>query len=134
MTDNMTLIDVNGEIHFLTQDQVRMMMTIGWLSFLSSWIMNLLFYKVHPSSVDFCIRDKCFVYVLGKRRSLLCQKADVVENWNCTQKKLKIVTLELEHELINKWLKKFGKKSSSFIIIEKIFRLSFSHLSDNDKW
>ena len=31
----------------------------------------------------------------------------------------------IEHELINKCLKKIGKKSLYFIIIEKIFRLSF---------
>ena len=72
MTDKMRLTDVNGELHFLTQDQIRMMLTIGWLSFFTSWLMNILFYKVHPSSVDFCIRDKCFIYVLGKRKSLLC--------------------------------------------------------------
>jgi len=38
MTDKMKLTDVNGELHFLNKDQVRMMLTIGWLSFFTSWL------------------------------------------------------------------------------------------------
>ena len=49
----MTLIDVHGNPHIMTQTQVTNMLLIGWAAFLSSWIMNILYYKLHPSDVDF---------------------------------------------------------------------------------
>ena len=52
-----------------------MMLTIGWLTFLAAWIMNILFYKVHPSAVDFSpkrMKEKMFIYIFGKKYSLLC--------------------------------------------------------------
>ena len=75
MTPNMRLIDVNGAPHVLTEHQVRMMITIGWVTFLAAWLMNLLNYKVHPSSVNFTIKGKMFIYILGKKynlHSILC--------------------------------------------------------------
>ena len=73
LTDDMKLIDVNGNSHELTKLQVRMIILTGWLAFLSSWIMNILFYMVHPSSVDINpkrFKDKCFVYIFGKKKYL----------------------------------------------------------------
>ena len=71
LSDNMRLIDLNGNPHPMTKFQVRMMMLIGWLAFLSAALMNILFYKVHPSFVDFSpkrFKEKCFIYFLGKKK------------------------------------------------------------------
>ena len=49
------------------------MMAVGWMAFLGSWLMNVLFYKVHPSSVDFSkkgMREKLFIHVQGEKRYL----------------------------------------------------------------
>ena len=75
MTPTMKLIDINGVPHELTEAQVRMMIMIGWLTFLAAWVMNILFYKTHPSAVDFSpkrFRDKMFIYIFGKKYSLIC--------------------------------------------------------------
>ena len=53
--------------------QVRVMMAVGWMAFLVSWLMNILFYKVHPSAVDCSmkgVREKLFIHVQGKKRFL----------------------------------------------------------------
>ena len=75
MTPNMRLIDVNGLPHELTEFQVRMMITIGWLTFLAAWVMTICFYITHPSAVDFSpkrFKDKMFIYIFGKKYSLIC--------------------------------------------------------------
>ena len=75
MTPDMRLIDLNGLEHELTEYQVRMMMAIGWLTFLAAWVMNICFYKTHPSAVDFSpkrFRDKMFIYIFGVKYSLIC--------------------------------------------------------------
>ena len=49
------------------------MMAVGWTAFLGSWLMNILFYKVHPSSVDFSkmgMMEKLFIHVQGEKRFL----------------------------------------------------------------
>ena len=43
---------------------------VGWAAFLGSWLMNILFYKVHPSSVDFSYREKLYIHILGEKRFL----------------------------------------------------------------
>ena len=45
-------------------------MLIGWVAFLGSWGMNILFYKGHPSSVDFSFKEKLYIHILGKKRLL----------------------------------------------------------------
>ena len=72
MTPNMRLIDVNGSPHVLTEHQVKMMITIGWVTFLAAWLMNLLNYKVHPSSVNFSPKEKMFIYIFGKKYNIHC--------------------------------------------------------------
>ena len=72
MTPNMMLIDVNGAPHVLTEHQVMMMITIGWVTFLAAWLMNLLNYTVHPSSVNFNPTEKMFIYIFGKKYNLRC--------------------------------------------------------------
>ena len=49
------------------------MMAVGWMAFMGAWLMNALFYKVHPSGVDSSsegMREKLFIHVLGKKRYL----------------------------------------------------------------
>ena len=46
------------------------MMLIGWAAFLGSWVMNILFYKFHPSGVEFSLREKLYIHILGKKRFL----------------------------------------------------------------
>ena len=49
------------------------MMAVGWMAFMGSWLMNVLFYKFHPSSVDFSkkgMREKLFIHVQGEKRYL----------------------------------------------------------------
>ena len=73
----MRLIDVNGNSHPMTKYQVRMMMLLGWVAFLFAWVMNILFYKVHPSAVDFSpkrFKDRCFLYVVGKKMDFFSTK------------------------------------------------------------
>ena len=75
VSPNMRLIDVNGLPHELTELQVWMMITIGWLTFIAAWVMNICFYKTHPSSVDFSPKrftEKMFIYIFGKKYSLSC--------------------------------------------------------------
>ena len=71
LSDSMKLIDVNGNCHPMTKFQVRMMITIGWLAFLLAALMNILFYKVHPSYVDFNpkrFKERCFIYYFGRKK------------------------------------------------------------------
>ena len=56
VTPKMTLIDVHGNPHIMTQTQVTSLIIIGWVAFFSAWMMNILYYKVHPSDVDFSPR------------------------------------------------------------------------------
>ena len=83
MTPNMRLIDVNGAPHVLTEHQVMMMITIGWVTFLAAWLMNLLNYKVHPSSVKFSPKEKMFIYIFGKKYNLCksgcCSKGEFTQ-------------------------------------------------------
>ena len=44
--DGMTLVDLNGIPRELTQTQVSNMVIIGWVTFFSSWMANILYYKV----------------------------------------------------------------------------------------
>ena len=70
LSDSMRLIDVNGNPHPMTKFQVRMMIMIGWLAFLLAGLMNVLFYNVHPSFVDFSpkrFKEKCFIYFFGRK-------------------------------------------------------------------
>ena len=82
VTDEMKLIDVNGNPHVMTPRQVGVMIIIGWASFLLAWIMNIMFYKVHPSSVDFSLSGLCkkmFIYICGRKISLGCSGQDETE-------------------------------------------------------
>ena len=73
LSDNMKIDDVNGRPHILTQYQVQVILVIGWVSFLASWICNIIYYKVHPSEVDFDpgrSKSRLFIYLLGRKIKL----------------------------------------------------------------
>ena len=73
MNPEMKLIDVNGDPHRLTPDQVTKMIIVGWAAFMLAGVMNIAYYKVHPSSVDFSpsrLWKKMFIYIFGKKMSL----------------------------------------------------------------
>ena len=64
--ERMTLEDVYGNDHDLTPHHVRVMLAVGWACFLGSWLVNIAYYKVHPSAVDvFSLSDKWKLYVFG---------------------------------------------------------------------
>ena len=72
-SDDDKILDVNGRPHSLTQHHVIIILVIGWTSFIMSWIFNILYYKVHPSAVDFKfkrVRARLFIYVFGHRCKL----------------------------------------------------------------
>ena len=62
----MTIKDIHGNDHDLTQHQVRVMLAVGWACFLGSWLVNIAYYKFHPSAVEvFSLSDKRKLYVFG---------------------------------------------------------------------
>ena len=78
----MTITDISGNDHPLRRPHVIVMLAVGWACFLGSWLVNIAYYKVHPSAVDvFSLSDKWKLYVFGtdvffsrkKDASLLCE-------------------------------------------------------------
>ena len=70
LSDSMRLIDLNGNPHPVTKLNVIIMILIGWLAFVLAWLMNVLFYTVHPSFVDFNLKrfkERCFIYLFGRK-------------------------------------------------------------------
>ena len=45
--------DIYGNDHYLTPHHVRVMLGVGWACFLGSWLINIAYYKFHPSAVEF---------------------------------------------------------------------------------
>ena len=75
----MSLVDVHGRVRLLTDQQVHVTLVIGWVSFLLSWVFNIMYYRVHPSAVDFNpsrSRARLFIYILGRRIKLPGYRAD----------------------------------------------------------
>merc|ERR1712032_724682 len=73
MKEDMKLIDINGIPHPLSPGQVGVMMAIGWICFLLSWAFNALFYKLHPSSIDFDkerFGERFHVHLRGHKKTL----------------------------------------------------------------
>ena len=84
LSDSMRLIDVNGNPHPMTKLQVRMMIMIGWLAFLLAALMNILFYNVHPSFVDFSpkrFKEKCFIYIFGRQKVIYGNRKGKQYQW-----------------------------------------------------
>ena len=63
----MKITDIYGNDHDLSLLHVIVMLAVGWACFLGSWLVNIAYYKFHPSSVDvFSSQDKMELYVLGE--------------------------------------------------------------------
>ena len=99
-SDNMEIRDVNGRPHCLTQYQVQIILIIGWVSFLLSWLSNIIYYKFHPSGVDVGrSRSRLFIYFLGKKVELLGYKEEMeVEEFEDIKEEDKLNTDEKEVE------------------------------------
>ena len=66
MRDDMTIKDLYGNEHDLSKHSVGVMIGAGWAFFIISWIINVGYYKFHPSSVEvFSFSDKKILYVFG---------------------------------------------------------------------
>ena len=65
--DGMTIKDIYGNAHDLTPHHVRVMLGVGWACFLGSWLINIAYYKFHPSAVEvLSLYDKKKLYVFGR--------------------------------------------------------------------
>ena len=49
---SMNLIDVNGMDHDLKTYHITMMLLFGWFFFIVSYIVNIVYYIIHPSGVN----------------------------------------------------------------------------------
>ena len=68
MRERMTIKDLYGNEHDLSKLSVGVMIGAGWAFFVISWIINVAYYKFHPSSVDvLSFSDKKILYVFGVR-------------------------------------------------------------------
>ena len=64
----MVITDLYGHDHHLSKLFVGVMIGAGWAFFIISWIINVGYYKFHPSSVEvFSLKDKKILYVFGRR-------------------------------------------------------------------
>ena len=65
----MTINDIYGNDYDLKPYHVHVMLGVGWACFLGSWLINIAYYKFHPSSVDVFSKEifsqKRFLYLFG---------------------------------------------------------------------
>ena len=64
---------------------VTMMMAVGWVTFLLSYVVNVAFYMIHPSGVDINrsrFRNKWYFYINGRRVNLSFKRNEVLEKRN----------------------------------------------------
>ena len=63
----MTIKDIYGNEHELTPHHVHVMLGVGWACFLGSWLVNIAYYKFHPSAVEvFSLSDKKKLFIFGR--------------------------------------------------------------------
>ena len=63
----MKIKDIYGNDHDLSPHHVILLLIVGWACFLGSWLVNIAYYKFHPSAVDvFSLSDKRMLYVFGR--------------------------------------------------------------------
>ena len=69
MSNDMKLIDVHGVEHKFARHHINWMISIGWLSFFLAAVLNIIYYKLHPSAVDFNLgrmQRKLFLNIFGR--------------------------------------------------------------------
>ena len=65
-TEGMIIRDIYGNPHNLRSHHVNVIIGVGWASFLGSWVINIAYYNIHPSSVDmFSLSNKRILHVFG---------------------------------------------------------------------
>ena len=74
LREGMRIIDIFGTDHDLTKLHVRVILIVGWACFLGSWIINLGYYKFHPSSVASDFKKKNEIFILGQKTKVPWQK------------------------------------------------------------
>ena len=102
----MKIIDTYGNDHPLTPHQVRVMLAVGWACFLGSWLVNIAYYKFHPSSVDvFSLNDKMELYVLGEnvfseigRKNLLQRIVGLIQKMKGQEEENERITQDVDVE------------------------------------
>ena len=70
--DDLFIVDTNGMKVPFSRTSVLNQLKFGWLVFFIAVLLNILFYKLHPSAVDFDLkrsRDKMDFYILGRKYS-----------------------------------------------------------------
>ena len=50
--EEMILLDMNGNIKFISPATVHVMLAVGWGTFIVSWIVNIIYYLLHPLAID----------------------------------------------------------------------------------
>ena len=68
--DQMTVKDFYGEVHGLPRLTVLVLLTASWLFYLLSLLLDVLYYKLHPSFVLLSPKNKKSVYIFGVCRQL----------------------------------------------------------------
>ena len=89
----MKLIDVNGVEHPLSDYNVTIILVVGWTSFILAYVFNILYYKVHPSGVDFNFsrfRNKLHFYICGYRIDFNAGEKDKLHKNSIEMEKLVI--------------------------------------------
>ena len=106
--NTMKLVDVNGMVHEINCYHISMMLLAGWICFLLSFILNIVYYAIHPSGVDFNKErfDKRFYFHLCGTEIGMCgpkvsQMKDVVqEKENLAKRKdnsSHVIDIEMEN-------------------------------------
>ena len=85
MTEGMTIKDVDGKEQDFPQITVHVMIGVGWVCFIGSWLINIAYYKFHPSSVDVFSLDvfskKRLSYIF--RQNTFAKKTPASKNKKC---------------------------------------------------
>ena len=69
--DKMEILDFYGVKHPLGWSTVVVILVAAWLSAVLSLLLDILYYKLHPSAVDLSLKNKTSVYIFGVRRRVL---------------------------------------------------------------
>ena len=81
------LTDVNGRVHTLQRSSIVMMIGAGWILHLGSFILNGLYYKLHPSGTD--ISDGAL------KKRLVCNMENTLELETLEMRQKKMVSIVL---------------------------------------
>ena len=68
--DQNQLYDVNGNLEHLARWQVNLLIIIGWVSYIISLILTVIYYAIHPSAPMKTLDTKLVVHVFGRRWDL----------------------------------------------------------------